>query len=230
MDNSQPMNSNEQYWTDLGLKYETVYGHDTGLRNIVQKYSTMLPPGAHILECGSGTGKPVASTIAATGRRIHGIDMSSGMVSLSQKAVPDGTFEVANMLQYAPSVSYDGAVASLSIFELSRQEVATMCDKWAQWLKPGGLVLISTFAAEDCEQVKAANYDADGECASKVEWGFFGQKVLITLFTRKGWKVLLDKAGLEIVHTEEDLFTPAADTECEPEPRYYIIAKKVSSE
>ena len=230
MDNSQPMNSDEQYWTDLGLRYEAVYGHDIGLRNVVQKYSSMLPPAAHILECGSGTGKPVASTITETGRRVHGIDMASGMVSLSQKAVPSGTFEVANMLKYTPTVSYDGAVASLSIFELSRQEVTTMCHKWSQWLKPGGLLLISTFAAEDCEQVKAPNYDTDGECASKIQWGFFGQKVLITLFTRKGWKALFDKAGFEIVHTEEDLFTPAADTECEPEPRYYIIAKKVSSE
>lgn len=223
------MNSDEQYWTDLGLKYEAVYGEDIGLRNVVQKYCTMLPPAAHILDCGPGTGKPVASTIAETGRRVHGIDMSAGMVSLSQKAVPSGTFEVVNMLEYAPTVSYEGAVASLSIFELSRQELTTMSHKWFQWLKPGGLLLINTFAAEDCVQVKAENYDADGECAGKVEWGFFGQKVLVTLFTRKGWKMLLEKAGFEIVHTEEDLFTPAADTECEPEPRYYIIAKKVSS-
>lgn len=230
MANSQPMNSDSQYWTDLGLKYEAVYGQDTGLLHAIQKYSSMLPPTAHILECGCGTGNPVASTIASTGRLIHGIDISAGMVSLSQKAVPRGTFEVANMLHYAPTERYDGVVASLSIFELSRGEVSTMCEKWGQWVKPGGLVLISTFAAEDCGQVKAGNYDADGECAGKVEWGFFGQKVLITLFTREGWKAVLEKAGFEIVHTEEDLFTPAAETECEPEPRYYIIAKKVASE
>lgn len=224
---SQPMNSDEQFWTDLGIKYEAAFGHDTGLLSVVQKYLNMLPTSALVLDCGSGTGKPVAKAIAESGRQVHGIDMSSGMVSLSRKAVPSGTFEVANMLDYAPTVSYDGAVASLSIFELTRQELTTMAHKWCQWLKPGGLLLISTFDAEDCAQAKAENYDADGKCANKVEWKFMSNKVLITLFTKAGWKVLLEKAGFELVHTEKDLFSVPADADCDPEPRYYIIAKRL---
>ena len=225
---SQPMNSDEQFWSDLGMKYEAAFGHDTGLHNVIQKYLNKLPTSARILDCGSGTGKPVAAAIAESGRHVHGIDMSSGMVSLSRKAVPSGSFEVANMLEYAPTVSYDGVVASLSIFELTRQELTTMTLKWFQWLKPGGLLLITTIPAEVCSQVKAENYDADGECANKVEWKFMGNTVLITLLTKAGWKVLLENAGFEIVDTEEDLFTPAA-ADCDQEPRYYIIAKRSSS-
>ena len=142
--------------------------------------------------------------------------------------MPSGTFEIANMLEYAPTVSYNGVVASFSIFEISRQELTSMVHKWSQWLKPGGLLLINTFPAEACSQVKAGNYDADGEWANEVEWRFMGHTVLITLLTRAGWKVLLEKAGFEIVHTEEDLFTPAA-ADCDQEPRYYITAKKSSS-
>lgn len=226
---SQPINSDEQYWTDLGLKYEAAYAKDIGHHKIVQKYLNMLPTSALILDCGPGTGKPVAAAIAESGRRVHGIDMSPGMVSLSRKAVPSGTFEVVNMLEYTPTTSYDGAVASLSVFELSRQELTTMSHKWSSWLKPGGLLLIATFGAEDCAQAKAVNYDADGECASKIEWGFMGQKFYLTMFTKAGWKVLLEKAGFEIVHTEEDQFTAPAAAGCDPEPRYYIIAKKASS-
>ena len=222
----EPVNFDDEFWTDLGLKYEAAYGHDTGLRNIVQTYLTKLPVSANILDCGCGTGKPVAKAIADSGRHIHGIDMSDGMASLSRKAVPSGTFEVANMLDYTPSVSYDGVVASLSIFELSRQETIMMSQKWFQWLKPGGLLLISTFDTDDCPQVKSRNYDADGQCATKVEWGFMGNNVVITLFTKTGWKGLLEQAGFRIVHTEKDLFTPPAAADCEPEPRYYIIAKK----
>ena len=224
---SQPMNSDEQFWTDLGMKYEAAFGHDPVYHAVIQKYLHKFPTSARVLDCGSGTGKPVAAAIAESGRHVHGIDMSAGMVSLSRKAVPRGSFEIANMLEYTPSVSYDGVVASLSIFELSRQELTSMAQKWSQWLKPGGLLLISTFPAEVCSQVKAGNYDADGECANMVEWRFMGNTVLITLLTRAGWKALLEKTGFEIVHAEEDLFTPAA-AECDEEPRYYITAKKSS--
>lgn len=225
---SQPMNSDEKFWTDLGIQYEAAFGHDTVLHNVIQDYLKKLPTSARVLDCGSGTGKPVAAAIDESGRHVHGIDMSAGMVSLSRKAVPSGSFEIANMLEYAPTVSYDGVIASLSIFELTRQELTSMAQKWSQWLKPGGLLLINTFPAEVCSQVKAGNYDADGECANKVEWRFMGNTVLITLLTKAGWKVLLEKAGFEIVHTEEDLFTPAA-ADCDQEPRYYITAKKSSS-
>ena len=213
------MNSDEQFWTDLGTKYETTYGHDAGLHSIVRTYLSKLPAAALILDCGCGTGKPVAKAISDSGRRVHGIDMSSGMVSLSRRAVPAGTFEVANMLEWAPSRGYDGAVASLSVFELSRPELVAMSRRWFRWLEPGGLLLIGTFDAEACPQVKAANWDADGEWAGKVEWGFMGNTVLITLLSKAGWKALLGEAGFEIVHTEEDLFTPPADAGCEPEPR-----------
>ena len=77
--------------------------------------------------------------------------------------------------------------------------------------------------------MKRENYDADGKCATKVEWGFMGKNVAITLFTKAGWKELLEKAGFEIVHTENDLFIPPAAANCEPEPHYFIIAKKQMS-
>lgn len=225
----QPMNSDEQFWTDLGLKYEATFAQDIGLRKVIHTYLDKLPTSASVLDCGSGTGKPVAKAIADSGRHVHGIDMSDGMVSLCRKAVPSGTFELVNMLDYTPTVSYNGIVASLSIFELSRQELNTMSQKWFQWLKPGGLLLINTFDAEDSPQVKAENYDADAQCATKVQWAFMGNSVLITLFTKVGWKAVLEKAGFEIVYTEKDLFIPPADAKCDPEPRYYIIAQRKAS-
>ena len=53
-----------------------------------------------------------------------------------------------------------------------------------------------------------------------------GRKVPCTLFIKAGWKVVLEEAGFEFVHTEEDLFTPGA-ADWGPELRYYIIARKV---
>lgn len=74
--------------------------------------------------------------------------------------------------------------------------------------------------------MKAEHWNVDGLCAENVVGEFMGRKVPCTLFIKAGWKVVLEEAGFEFVHTEEDLFTPGA-ADWGPELRYYIIARKV---
>lgn len=211
-----------QFWSDLGMKYEEAYGHDNCLVKVVQKWLSLLPSAASVLECGCGTGKPIARTIADGGYRYHGIDLASGMVALCQKQVPEGSYKVVNMLDYAPKVDYDGVVASLSHFELSPQEHVEMARKWFQWLRPGGFMLVSTI---DGEGYAAKSFDPETGSASGIETIFLGNKIIITMYTQKGWRKLLQDAGFQIVHTENDLLKPKAN-DTPDEPRYYIIAKK----
>ena len=113
----------------------------------------------------------------------------------------------------------------LSLFALSRAEITTMAQKWSQWIQPGGYLLIGTVAAEDCE-IKPERWDADGECASRIEFTFMAQKVLITLFTKAGWKMLLEGVGFEIVFTETDFFRPPPEAQSDDELHYFVIARK----
>ena len=125
--------------------------------------------------------------VANSGHHIHGIDIAPGMVELSRKQVPQGTFKVIDMLKFYPHFKYDGVIASLSILEFSREEVTEMARNWSQWLNPKGRLLIATFAAEDCsKQVISEMFDSDGQCARNVGWSFMGTIKLITLFTRLG--------------------------------------------
>jgi SAM-dependent methyltransferase len=212
-----------QFWSDLGMKYEEAYGQDDALVMVVQKWLSLLPPAASVLECGCGTGKPIARTIADGGYRYHGIDLASGMVALCQRQVPEGSYEVVNMLDYVPKIEYDGAVASLSHFELSPQEHVEMARKWFEWLRPGGFMLLSTIDGEDWYGAKS--FDPETGSASGMENVFLGNKIIITMFTQKGWRKLLEDAGFDVVYIETDLFKPKAKDAPE-EPRYYIIAKK----
>ncbi|KAL6719772.1 hypothetical protein ACLMJK_001693 [Lecanora helva] len=227
LEETQAPEEEAQYWTKLGKEYEAAFGDDACLRQAVEQFLEPLPLDSQILEFGSGTGRPIAELVSDSGRHIHGIDIAPGMAEISRKQVPQGIFEVIDMLKFDPKIKYDGIIASLSIFELSRDEVSEMVGKWFQWLKPDGLLLIVTFAAEDCsKQVKSDTYDADGHCAQNVKWTFMGTIKLITLFTRLGWERLLKDAGLQIIHASNDLFIPAAEG-CDPEPRHYIQAKKL---
>ena len=217
----------QDFYNDIGKRYEEAFSHDVGLHKIVQKFLSLLPSDASVLDCGCGTGKPVSAMIAESGRQPHGIDFSHTMIELSRRQVPQGTFQCCNMLHYAPSspAVFSGIVANLSLFGLTRAELTSMAQNFFQWTQPGGFLLIGVFGAEDLE-VSPEQYDADGECASGVENIFMAHRVFMTLFTKAGWNKLLEGAGFEIVHTETDVFSPPRAAMCDDDPHYFVISRK----
>ena len=216
----------QDFYNEVGMRYEEAFGHDTGLHEIVRQFLSLLPPDVSVLDCGCGTGKPVSSLIAESGRRPHGIDFSQTMVELSKKQVPQGTFQCCDMLHYAPPpATFSGIIANLSLFGLSRAELTSMAHKFFQWMQPGGFLMIGVFGAEDCD-TKPEQYDADGECASGIENVFMAHRVFMTLFTKMGWNKQLEGAGFEIVRTETDVFIPPPAAKCDDDPHYFVFAKK----
>ena len=67
--------SNEDFYNQLNAIYEEAFGHDAGVHNMIRKFLTLLPKEAQVLDCGCGTGKPGASMIVESGRRVHCIDL-----------------------------------------------------------------------------------------------------------------------------------------------------------
>lgn len=216
-----------EFWSDLGIKYEEAYGDDPALVRAVHRWLSFLPKGSSVVECGCGTGKPIARTIADAGYQYTGTDLASGMVEICKKQVPEGSYEVVDMLKYEPKNPFDGVVASLSHFELSPEETRAMGRKWFQWLRPGGYLLLSTITGEEYVSDAPKSWDPEQGCASGVEQTFMGNKIVITLYTQDGWKKLFKEAGFEVAHTETDMFVPKAESP--EEPRYYLIAKKPSN-
>ena len=146
---SEALVPSEEFYNQVGIQYEEAFGNDVGLHHIIQQFLELLPRDARVLDCGCGTGKPVAHMIAESGRKVNGIDLSQKMVELSSKQIPNGIFQKVNMIHYHPTDHLNGIVAMLSLFELSREEITLMADKWSQWLQPNGFLLIGVFGAED---------------------------------------------------------------------------------
>jgi len=107
-----------------------------------------------------------------------------------------------------------------------------MASKWLTWLFPGGALLIVVMATEDVPHIQPHDYDADGDCVSDYPWKFgqspedvvMARECVVTLFTRRGWRTLLERAGFEHVKVEEDTFTPGGG--CEPETHVFLSARK----
>ena len=221
----------QDFYDGLGMRYEENYGHDPGFHKIVQRFLSLLPPNITVLDVGCGTGKPVSSMIAESGRRPYGIDLSPVMVELSKKQVPKGTFQQCDMLHFTPSspARFGAATALFSMFELSRAELTLMAQRFFQWIQPGGFLLIAVIGAEDLDATKPEHYDEDGECAHGIEENFMAHKLFVTLFTKSGWNKLLESVGFEIVHTETQSFVAPASARSDEFLYYYVIAKKPAS-
>ncbi|KAL8655237.1 MAG: hypothetical protein Q9226_003121 [Calogaya cf. arnoldii] len=216
------------FWSALGLDYEKAFANDPKLIAAVQKWLSHLPPASHVLDCGCGTGLPIARTIVDSGYRYHGIDSAAGMVDCCRAQVPHAdSLDVVDMLSYLPPRTFDGVVASLSFLELSYEEQVQMVGRWAEWLRDGGVFLLCAITAEelrdgDGEQGQGI-WDQESGCVKDIPVTFMGKSISITLFTQWGWVRLLEGAGLEILSTETDLYVPKQG---ENEPRYYVVARK----
>ena len=221
--------STVDFYDSVATEYEGAYGHSAGLLNFIQHSLSVFKPASKVLDVGCGTGAPVATTLARAGHKVTGIDITPSMIELSRAAVPDGDFEVADMLDYAPKEQMDVVLNVLSLFGLSRQQLDAMSRKWAAWLAADGLLGIVTVAAESCALAKEA-YSEDGLSAEGLRFRFMGNVVELTLFTKEGWRVLLERVGLDIIHTEEHLFVPSAEANPETEMQYFILARKSSQQ
>ncbi|MCJ1265085.1 hypothetical protein MMC22_004960 [Lobaria immixta] len=224
---AQNFSSSSTIYDQIGLKYQDSFGHNAGRDEIVGRFLDLLPSNSQVLDCGCGTGKPVAHMIVTRGHRVCGIDISQTMVDLSRQQVPNGSFERVNMLEYeAPTNSFHGIVASLSLFYFERDELTSMASKWFQWLQPGGLLLLVVLGAEDSSSTTAEMYDSDGECARRVPDIFMGLNQTINLFTKQGWNNLVTKAGFELVSTERMPSIPLAESGGDDGKYYFVVARK----
>ncbi|GES58920.1 S-adenosyl-L-methionine-dependent methyltransferase [Aspergillus terreus] len=219
-----------EFYSGLGIEYEAAFGFNHALLDFIEHSLTYLPRNATVLDAGCGTGQPVASKLAASGHRVIGIDVSSVMVELSKEAVPSGEFHVADMREYTvpDGTQLDAIFNILSLSNLAREEIEQLMMRWKACLPVGGMLFIVTLAAEDCQsEARGKGYDPDGRCARDMRFRFMGEYVTSTLFTRLGWKELLEASGFAVVESHTRTFVPPPEAECEEEPQYFIVVRNI---
>ena len=109
-----------------------------------------LKPGQRVLDIGCGIGGGDFYMAAEHGVSVHGIDLSVNMVLIAiERAgkVPGGaavSFEIADCtLANYPPQSFDVIYSRDTILHI--QDKPALFRKFAEWLKPGGKVLISDY-------------------------------------------------------------------------------------
>jgi ubiquinone/menaquinone biosynthesis C-methylase UbiE len=122
------------------------------LADVLVGASTVPLRGASVLDLGSGTGAGSRAALAV-GARVVAVDLAIGMLRVDQGQRPPATVGDLRALPFA-SGTFDVALAPFSLNHLV--EPAAGVSEAARVIRSGGMLLASTYAADDDHPARAA--------------------------------------------------------------------------
>ncbi|KAF2724616.1 S-adenosyl-L-methionine-dependent methyltransferase [Polychaeton citri CBS 116435] len=202
-------------WDGLNVEYEHAYGNNPFKKALVSKAITLLQPGSCVLDVGCGTGVPVSQKLTEAGMEVVGTDVAPKMVKQARRRVK-GTFEVADMVGYVPTSTYDGVFIIYSHLGLIYSAFHNTVYTLARSLRPRGLLMVGQ-SPVDNTYVEGYNLP------------FWGEPFATLMFTRQGQRRFLESINLEILYDTLDLFKPH-NPRCDSEHQQYLIARRKGDE
>lgn len=140
-----------------------------------------------VLDVGCGAGRPILQRLAERGCAVTGIDASAKMCALARRHVLPSRILCADMLEVELAETFDAVIAWDSLFHVPRGRHAEACARFADWLRPGGGLLVSLGGREG---------DIRGE--------MFGESFFYSAQAPEAARALLESAGFSIEHWEVD--------------------------
>ena len=110
----------------------------------LERFATLLPEGASVLDLGCGSGEPIARWLVERGFRITGIDSSSSLVALCRRRFPEQEWIVADMRSLDLERRFDGVIAWHSLFHLTADDQRAMFPRSAALVGPGAALMFTS--------------------------------------------------------------------------------------
>ncbi|MBA3350043.1 MAG: class I SAM-dependent methyltransferase [Actinobacteria bacterium] len=155
----------------------------------LDRFAKLLPPSASVLDVGCGSGDPVDRYLVNRGYEVTGFDIAPGQIKLARVQVPEGSFEVRNMLELKTGeFNMDGVVSLYAVFHTQRAHHRELLRRFGSFVRPGGALLL-TMGAEEWEGT-----DPD----------FHGVEMYWSHFDADTNRKLVEAAGFDIEYAEID--------------------------
>lgn len=180
-------------------------------RNILDRFSDMIPNNGLIYDLGCGSGQITNYIFDKKKHNIIGLDFSENMIKTAQKTFPRIKFEVDNMLSSKiSSSSANGLLAFYVIVHFDYNQVKVALQEWYRILKDNGYCLFSFHIGD--EEIYVENFlDVKGANAC---FRFLDTDKIIAIAENIGFKVV-----------DAVIRYPYKDVEY-PSKRAYIILEK----
>ncbi|MFW9767302.1 MAG: class I SAM-dependent methyltransferase [Candidatus Thorarchaeota archaeon] len=187
--------------------YNVIAGKYNQERNLeitkeIDEFIEHLPEGAVVLDIGCGGGIPVLKTMIEKGFSAKGIDFSKGMLELAKQNVPEAELILGDVMKHEiESESFDGIISTYSIIHIHKSYHPALYLKIFNWLKPGGVMLVST--------ARTAWEEVSDYYGVQMAWSHPEARESLQMIINTGFEVIFER-----LVTAED------------ETSYWILAKK----
>lgn len=190
--------------------YALTYDESAMHRGLAKAVAAFIrSQGVHdVLDVGTGTGLLLRSLPPAPWQLV-GVDLSAAMLGVARTALPNARFELADATRLPfPDASFD-LVTCVTMLHLVPDATAAM-EEWRRSLRPGGRIVLATFADDDLPTSSHATTTSHGIPPVDLHAPFGSQGAL---------EQLAAAAGLVVDRIAEWRHQPDAD---EPDYRFLI--------
>lgn len=111
------------------------------LADVYDRFLVALPPGAHILDAGCGSGRDT-KVFLDRGYKVTAIDASSELARLAA-VYTNHQCEVLRFQEMMFHDKFDGIWACASLLHIPKNEMCNIIPRFIQALKPGGILYVS---------------------------------------------------------------------------------------
>lgn len=154
----------------------------------LDRFCSLLPAAATVLDVGCGSGVPIALDLQQRGLAVTGVDAAPAMLAMFRRNLPTAHAQLADMRSLDFGCQYDGLLAWDSFFHLSPDNQRGMFSRFAAHAAPGGALMFTS-----------------GPAAGEAIGAFAGEPLYHASLSANEYHGLLADAGFAVVaHEIED--------------------------
>jgi cyclopropane fatty-acyl-phospholipid synthase-like methyltransferase len=110
----------------------------------LERFGRLIERGRTILDAGCGDGVPVDRYLTEQGFAVNGIDASARMIERARRNVPEGFYEVKDMVHMNEGeYCVDGVVSLRALLHIPREVYPALLRKFISFMPNGGALLLT---------------------------------------------------------------------------------------